>query len=848
MVWPASVMASVEMDAANHYSIAAPDAWVEVQTEIPEPSAESPEGSVEYLLIDRQVRVHAKGASYYTQFATRVLNESGVDEESHLKLDFDPASEKLVLHTLQVKRGKHLIDHFDRMRASILRRESSLEDGILDGSLTLSLLLEDIKVGDIISYSYSRERSNELLGQKFSSFFTSQWTVPVALSKLRLVLPAQRHINLRQHLEQLEPEVKEQRSWRELRWSWKNQPAIVGEGGRPAWHEQYPNIQFSEYGSWKDVIAWALPLYRTKEAQPELAALIEKWRSTSESESERILSAVLFVQDEIRYTGLEMGAGAYRPSDPSVVLRRRFGDCKDKALLLATMLNRMGIRASPALVSTDDQRGVLDLLPSHAAFDHVIVRVEHGGRTYWLDATSTQQGGTLETIQQSNLGAALVIAEGVEALEVLPPRTLSAPSIEIDEVFDLTAGVRGVGRMSVTTTYHGAAADGVRRSRQSDTMDDVGRRYLNFYRKWYPGVRLAAPVSDRDDRRANVFVVKEQYEIEPAFAEDDDDESLFFEINSHTIDDERTVPQLVDRQSPLAINHPVHVVHQAVVKLPEAWNLNTDDTEIVGPGFRYTSNLSYSKQQLHAHYEFKTLADHIAASDVPEYAKKIKSVHDDTYYKFTYGGSIPKVASTGLSIEMLIAVLLGTLGGAGLALAYRHAHRWINPAPADANAPIGLGGWMILPVLGAVLGPLVMAYTLYELGEYARPEAWTVGADSEYQFWLHAGVMVNIGLGITLLIGYILNAVALFTRDRRFPSSYILLTWLGVIWGVCSEITADAIDPANAEIPVTVASIVFNLVASVLWTAYMLTSQRVRATFTRGNPARLQSEVASAAA
>jgi transglutaminase-like putative cysteine protease len=101
------------------------------------------------------------------------------------------------------------------------------------------------------------------------------------------------------------------------------------------------------------------------------------------------------VQDEVRYLGIELGTYSHTPTGPSKVFERRFGDCKDKTLLLATVLNELGIDARPALVNTDARRALDGWQPSPYAFDHVIVRAELGGKTYWLDPTTPYQRGTL---------------------------------------------------------------------------------------------------------------------------------------------------------------------------------------------------------------------------------------------------------------------------------------------------------------------------------------------------------------------------------------------------------------------------------------------------------------------
>ena len=76
---------------------------------------------------------------------------------------------------------------------------------------------------------------------------------------------------------------------------------------------------------------------------------------------------------------ISIGPGGYRPASPDTVLSRRFGDCKDKALLLTTILRELGIEAQPALVNSRRGRVLTSALPTPYMFDHAIVRARTGG-------------------------------------------------------------------------------------------------------------------------------------------------------------------------------------------------------------------------------------------------------------------------------------------------------------------------------------------------------------------------------------------------------------------------------------------------------------------------------------
>src|SRR3546814_13646976 len=94
---------------------------------------------------------------------------------------------------------------------------------------------------------------------------------------------------------------------------------------------------------------------------------------------DRVTEVTRYIQDNIRYVGEEMGEGSYVPRRPALVLERGYGDCKDKSLLLAVALRRVGIDAVPALVSTSPGFDLPDR-KSVVSGKRVSVRVDLGGR------------------------------------------------------------------------------------------------------------------------------------------------------------------------------------------------------------------------------------------------------------------------------------------------------------------------------------------------------------------------------------------------------------------------------------------------------------------------------------
>jgi tetratricopeptide (TPR) repeat protein len=149
-----------------------------------------------------------------------------------------------------------------------------------------------------------------------------------------------------------------------------------------------PLLEFATGASWKSVaVAYAAlsdPQTVVEDAKAILPAVLPEGRM------ERIRAVVARLHEEVRYTGVEFGAAKLTPERPAEVIKRHYGDCKDKATLLVTMLRAAGISADLALLDTGPGRDVQDALPGMSAFDHAIVYVPAAGKdgAVWIDATA----------------------------------------------------------------------------------------------------------------------------------------------------------------------------------------------------------------------------------------------------------------------------------------------------------------------------------------------------------------------------------------------------------------------------------------------------------------------------
>jgi len=141
--------------------------------------------------------------------------------------------------------------------------------------------------------------------------------------------------------------------------------------------------------TWEDVAEWfrklAEPQIKAGKGVKELASTFTRG---VENEEDKLRIIYEWVRDNIRYVAVDIGIGGYQPHPAEVVLKNRYGDCKDMTTLLCSLAREAGLEAYEVIVSTW-QQGIPDTsLPSPFQFNHVIAYCPSVGASgVWMDAT-----------------------------------------------------------------------------------------------------------------------------------------------------------------------------------------------------------------------------------------------------------------------------------------------------------------------------------------------------------------------------------------------------------------------------------------------------------------------------
>ncbi len=238
------------------------------------------------------------------------------------------------------------------------------------------------------------------------------------------------------------------------------QPADDPDPGLPSDTPRSAYVAFSTGKSWADLARRYSEIVDRSIHGADIAAFLRAASGgPAGSQLETVNRILARMSDEVRYTGMELGEGGLIPRTPAETLKRRFGDCKDKAVLLTALLRASDIPAYVALLNAgDDDPDVEESLPGFGLFNHAIVVVP-GAPAVWIDPTDPYaRAGELPTADQGRL--ALIASPTATGL-TRTPESASEDNrvVETREVFlaDL-----GASRIVETSEYQGAIEHDVR--------------------------------------------------------------------------------------------------------------------------------------------------------------------------------------------------------------------------------------------------------------------------------------------------------------------------------------------------------------------------------------------------
>lgn len=311
----------------------------------------------------------------------------------------------------------------------------------------------------------------------------------------RLILQAPDSLPLRygaQGLPGLSPQKTSEKGRVRLIWEQSSITAVDrADNFLPSDVPAYPSVTFSTGESWQRIAGEYGKVVDNHIALADVKDLSEKLTKDAETRDEKAANILQYISKEVRYTGIEFGDAAIIPHGTAETLSHRYGDCKDKAVLMVSLLRASGIPAYVSLLRIGERQDVVPDWPGMGMFDHAIVYVP-GPTSLWIDTTDEYARlGELPAEDQGRF--ALVATAGTTELVRTPVSTSLQNRIVEQRKFWLTD--YGPARVVEISLPEGSTESGYRHSYSNLDGKNVREGLVDYMKSQYLAEKL-----DRVDR------------------------------------------------------------------------------------------------------------------------------------------------------------------------------------------------------------------------------------------------------------------------------------------------------------------------------------------------------------
>lgn len=733
-----------------------------------------------FILNVSEEQIHLEKKTRYTRLIREIVSHEGVKDASEFSLSFNPSYQTLALHKLILWRNGVAFDKLDLKKIDIEADETDHLHRKYSNQHTAYISLEDLKKGDKLELAYSIQGANPVFEDHIFRFIYLQSYTPEDVSYKSVICSNKRSLKFDYLNSARKPERKVEGDLIRYEWHRRNQKALIFEEDEPDWFYPGPIVQISDYSNWSKVASMAqklIPVHPVRDHR--LKALSQELMKGETSKASLFRKTVRYVQNKIESISVPDGLFLPEVSKPERTLSQRYGDSRDKAVLLATLLRSLGINAWIALVNDNDHLNADQYLPSLSIFERAVVKASINGKEVWVDPSLTHQGGREAEVYFPGAENVLVLnGQSNKLVRVPHSRHGKIKSVERYTLNNTTNPVN----LEVTSIYTLNEADRMRKSLANTPLDTVQKNYLNYYSTRYPYIKVKDKIIIRDDDQKNVLTLIEHYKIDRFFSKDSVLKNYNCSFGADLISN-KLVNTKADRNNPIQVEFPTDIDLTIEAFSTGGWNIDIENREIKRDAFIFRSNIYPEDDLLTLHYTFRYLKPYIPINNVSEYAADIDAMKEEylDYYVVHTPDEVPYIPNywmIGFSVFVTLLCIL---------LAF-HIYTRRSADKGQNRATIKLGGTLIFISISLLVTAGSLAYDIVD-GEFTDLNIWKA-FQSRKSFWLYKTLLIVSTFRDIFICCFSIFCVILILKKRNilpklivfyFAASSILLVLIFVL-------------------------------------------------------------------
>lgn len=396
------------------------------------------------------------------------LNDPSNLESASVSDVFLSENSTYIVHRISVIRDGVLIDKTPDINVKILDDENDSGGGVLNSTQKINITIKDLRLYDVLIMEDSKEKIYSEKDFLLKDYMRYLWLSPdtywaYGVYDFKVINARKEPIIYRNNFfrdEQrnvLPAEIKTIPSGETFHLDYEDylNPTDANR-------EIFPFTDFVTESSWESLSSHIYPFYENAyslQKLPDFAPELVKELDAIADKDEQLRYAIEYVQNHIYYLFNAYEMNGHKPQEPAITYANKQGDCKAKTTFLKVVLDYLGVESSVVLVNFKTDFYFKYYLPSLLAFNHVIVKILYKGETYFVDATSRDDCGTIDNRDFFSF---------CHYLEIAPNATLQKCSshayqkFAIEEVVDFNTKGNS-GEIKLTTTYRYNRANNMRR-------------------------------------------------------------------------------------------------------------------------------------------------------------------------------------------------------------------------------------------------------------------------------------------------------------------------------------------------------------------------------------------------
>lgn len=436
--------------------------------------------------------VYANGLSgTFRQIAYEVRTAQGARDGRAYTMQYDPDAQRFSLRAARVHRRDGGVQEGTQVQE--FNSSSDPSARMYFSNRVVQVTFPDLRPGDVVELQWRVDdvSPRNAFADYFGDFQFIQANVPRARWRYVLRAPSGRemfvHAAPLPEGHALAADTRADGDVTVRSWTAEGVPPVPPEDHAPGYAERAAYIHVSTYRDWAGVGRWYWGLVRDQlVADDRLRAVVREVTRGLTDERAKVRAIYNWVIAHTRYVALEFGIHGFKPYLVPQICARGFGDCKDKASVIVTMLREAGIDASLVLLRTRHNGNIATEPASLAVFDHAIAYVP--SLDLFLDGTAQHSG--VDELPGGDQGVmALLVNQRGEARLVqtpvyTPDRNRTVATAEV------TLRADGGASMTVSQELRGPNAAGVRNALEAQATR--AERIEDDLRELLPGVHVTS--------------------------------------------------------------------------------------------------------------------------------------------------------------------------------------------------------------------------------------------------------------------------------------------------------------------------------------------------------------------